>query len=192
MPSSRLTSAVDFPPINTLQSRDNLLFAEMFPLHLRLLLVIINYTYRSYLVNELTSGGKVIQYIVESALKDHIKNKSSKQILEVKVCDPAMGSGHFLLGALNYLTEAFIETLYDEAEDDLTIKHIEAKRKVLDNCIFGVDINSRAVKLAKMSLWLETAHINKKLERLDDQIRTGDSLISFKWKTIEYTILQAK
>ena len=125
----------------------------------------------------------IVQYIVKSTLEDHIKNKSSKKILEIKVCDPAMGSGHFLLGSLNYLTEAFIETLYDEAEGDLTITHPEAKRKVLDSCIFGVDINPRAVKLAKMSLWLETAHINEKLERLDDQIKAGDSLISFKWES---------
>ena len=127
----------------------------------------------------------IVQYIVKSTLKDHIKNKSSKKILEVKVCDPAMGSGHFLLGSLNYLTEAFIETLYAEAEGDLTITHPEAKRKVLDSCIFGVDINPRAVKLTKMSLWLESAHINKKLECLDNQIKEGNSLIDrdFNWES---------
>ena len=124
----------------------------------------------------------IVQYIVKSALKNQTKDKSSEKILEVKVCDPAMGSGHFLLGALIYLTEAFLEASDKEAEGDLKITHSEAKRKVLGRCIHGVDINPRAVKLAKMSLWLESAHINKKLRHLDDQIKTGNSLIDFRWK----------
>ncbi len=131
----------------------------------------------------------IVQYIVKEALGD-MSEKSSKEILNMKVCDPAMGSGHFLVVALKYLTSAYLESLADESSGDVKITQSEAKRRVLDACIFGVDINDRAVKLAKMSLWLESANIGYKLERLDDQLKVGDSLVgcmqgynlSFDWQ----------
>ena len=64
----------------------------------------------------------------------------------------------------------------------------EAKRIVLDKCIFGVDKNPRAVKLAKMSLWLESAHPGKKLERLEDQLFEGDYLKLNQIKDIDFYI----
>jgi len=123
----------------------------------------------------------IVQYIVEESLNPLTKGKSSVEILNLKVCDPAMGSGHFLVGALNYLTSSYLKALADESEGDLKITQPEAKRKVLDACIYGVDINPRAVKLACMSLWLESAFVQHKLERLDDQIKCGNSLESFAW-----------
>ncbi len=118
----------------------------------------------------------IVQYIVRETISPLCEGKSSKEILELKVCDPAMGSGHFLTGALNFLTREYLKALeLEKPSEDIPTKE-EAKRIVLDKCIYGMDINPRAVKLAKMSLWLESAHPGKKLERLDDQLFEQDTL----------------
>ncbi len=125
----------------------------------------------------------VVKYITRQTLANALKDKSSKEILEYTVIDPAMGSGHFLVAALEELTSHYFRALSREFEDTDNVDKVLAIRKVLDSCIFGVDLNPRAVKLAKLSLWLYTAHINAKLERLDDQLKNGDSLKPFfVWK----------
>ena len=119
----------------------------------------------------------VVNYIIEASIAPLLeKVKNAKQILELKICDPAMGSGHFLSGVLNYLTKVYREKLSDELMDDLSESFAQSARKVLDSCIFGADLNPRAVKLAKMSLWLSTAETSLKLENLDDQLKNFDSL----------------
>ena len=118
----------------------------------------------------------IVQYIVKETIGPLCEGKSSQEILDLKVCDPAMGSGHFLNEALNFITKKYLDALELEKPSEEIPTKAEAKRIVLDKCIFGVDINPRAVKLAKMSLWLESAHPGKKLERLDDQLFLGDSL----------------
>lgn len=131
----------------------------------------------------------IVRYIIDETLGPLIAEKKSKDILSLKVCDLAMGSGHFLVGSLNFLTKAYIEALSRESEGDLRITLPEAKRKILDSCIFGLDLNLRAVKLAKMSLWLESAYINNKLEKLDDQMICRNSLLDgVLWK--DYPELQ--
>lgn len=119
----------------------------------------------------------VVKSILERTISLAVAGKSSTEIIKVKVCDPAMGSGHFLAGALDFLARKYLEKLENETAGDLTIGLIEAKRLILNHCIFGVDLNQRAVKLARMSLWLETAVYNKQLEPLNDQLRCGDSLV---------------
>ena len=119
----------------------------------------------------------VVQYILEKVIGPEVIGKKSNEILNVKVCDPAMGSGHFLNGALNYITKSYLRALRDEQGDEFDMTVAKAKRIVLDRCIYGVDLNPRAVKLTKLSLWLESAHPESKLERLDDQIKFGNSLI---------------
>jgi type I restriction-modification system DNA methylase subunit len=118
----------------------------------------------------------IVQYIVQSCLDSKVKSLSSKGVLKLRICDPAMGSGHFLAGALDYLAKNYILKLDEESHEDIAVTIVEAKRLVLHNCIYGIDINSRAVKLAKMSLWLETAASNQQLEDLDDQLIVADSL----------------
>jgi tRNA1(Val) A37 N6-methylase TrmN6 len=133
----------------------------------------------------------VVNYIIENSISPLLKNiKSSKQLLELKVCDPAMGSGHFLSGVLDYLTKIYREMLTSELLDDLEESFTQSARLILDSCIFGVDLNPRAVKLAKMSLWLSTAESSRKLENLDDQLKIGNSLTTFQWKKEYKTIFQ--
>ena len=117
----------------------------------------------------------IVKYIVENTLGSICKGKTADEILSIKVCDPAMGSGHFLTAALRYLTERFLDKLGGEPQFRYRMP-TQAKRDVLESCIFGVDINPRAVRLAKMALWLETAYSGQSLERLDDQLMSGDGL----------------
>ncbi len=118
----------------------------------------------------------VVQSIVSNTIGPRIADLSSKELLSYVVCDPAMGSGHFLSASLNFLAKAYLLKLEKETYDDVALTLVDAKRLVLKSCIFGIDINSRAVKLAKMSLWLESATSSDQLDPLDDQIITKDTL----------------
>lgn len=127
----------------------------------------------------------VVKMMINDALKERIKELGPKELLNIKVIDPAMGSGHFLSGVLNFLTEVYRQKCSQlELECDESMQ--ETAREILHSCIYGVDLNPRAVKLAKLSLWLSTAVPGKKLENLDDQLKSGDSLKTFNFKK-EYT-----
>lgn len=119
----------------------------------------------------------LVKYIVKDALGPLCENKTSDEILGLSICDPAMGSGHFLGGALEFLTDKYREAKSEEIMDDVVESYAESARRVLNSCIHGVDINKRAVKLAKMSLWLTTAYKGNKLGKLDQQLINGNSLI---------------
>ncbi len=104
------------------------------------------------------------------------------RVLQLRVLDPAMGSGHFLIGACQYLAEEISThpcssvdglSATDDAETTLTYW----KRLVVERCLFGVDINPLAVELAKLALWLETVSISQPLTFLDHHLRVGNSLI---------------
>lgn len=124
----------------------------------------------------------LVRDIISNTIAPLCKGKNSNEILKIRVCDPAMGSGHFLIGALNFLTKKYIMALESEVSDGDLPSLEQAKRIVLDKCIFGIDLNPRAVKLAKMSLWLESAYSGKKLEKLDDQLKECDSLLNSDWR----------
>ncbi|MBC7317915.1 Eco57I restriction-modification methylase domain-containing protein [Candidatus Bipolaricaulota bacterium] len=100
-----------------------------------------------------------------------------EEILSIKVLDPAMGSGHFLVEATDFLARALIEALggapEESEEDDIRW----ARREVVERCIYGVDVNPLAVELAKLSLWLYTVAKNRPLSFLDHHLRVGNSLI---------------
>ena len=112
-----------------------------------------------------------------------------KQILDLKVCDPAMGSGAFLVEACRQLGEALIESwnAHDERpeipkdEDEV----IYARRLVAQRCLYGVDRNPVAVDLAKVSLWLVTLARDHALTFLDHALRHGDSLVGLSRRQIE-------
>lgn len=133
----------------------------------------------------------IVRMIVSQTLNPSLQKTKSKDILKLRVCDPAMGSGHFLAGCLTYLAEQYLERVESETNDDLQISLVQAKQLVLHNCIYGVDLNERAVKLAKMSLWLESASAGQKLEDLDDQLKCGDSISgAFNWQR-EFSFIES-
>jgi hypothetical protein len=111
------------------------------------------------------------------------------QILDLKVCDPAMGSGAFLVEACRQLGDALVSAwhTYEEVpaipadEDEV----IFARRLVAQRCLYGVDKNSMAVDLAKVSLWLVTLARDHALTFIDHALRHGDSLVGLSRKQIE-------
>ena len=97
-------------------------------------------------------------------------------MLNLKVCDPACGSGHFLIAASHRLAKyvAHIRTGDDEPSPEAIRS---ALRDVIGHCIYGVDINPMSVELCKVSLWLEAVEPGKPLSFLDHHIRCGNSLL---------------
>jgi len=103
--------------------------------------------------------------------------KPSEELLALKICDPACGSGAFLVAACRYLADRITEAWSREAqtlEDDPTR---EARRRVAQRCVYGVDRDGMAVEMAKLSLWLLTFARERPFGFLDHAIREGDSLL---------------
>jgi hypothetical protein len=125
------------------------------------------------------------------------------QFFNIKVLDPAMGSGHFLVQAVDYITDKALDFLngfpwnpvtahladvresivheMDEQGITIDIRRLTdvnlLKRHVLKRCIYGVDLNPMAVELAKVSLWLDCFTLGAPLSFLDHHLRCGNSLI---------------
>ena len=99
-------------------------------------------------------------------------------LLELTICDPACGSGAFLNQALDYLiTEhKYIDELQAKLFGDAMVLS-DVEKSILENNLFGVDINEESVEIAKLSLWLRTAQPNRKLNDLNNNIKCGNSLI---------------
>jgi len=111
------------------------------------------------------------------------------KILDVKVCDPAMGSGAFLVEACRYLADALVESWHAHGEaPDIPPDEDEvvfARRLVAQRCLYGVDRNPVAVDLAKMSLWLVTLAKDHPLTFVDHALRHGDSLVGLSRRQLE-------
>ena len=112
-----------------------------------------------------------------------------EQILELKVLDPAMGSGAFLVEACRQLAEALVRSWEvhsvrpDVPPDEDAL--LFAKRLVAQRCLYGVDRNELAAELGKLSLWLATLARDHEFSFLDHCIRHGDSLVGLDRRQIE-------
>ena len=109
---------------------------------------------------------------------------AAEAILSLTVCDPAAGSGAFLIAATNTLA-LHLARLRDGSRypSEQTVRN--ARRDVLANCIYGVDLNPMAVELCKVSLWINAAVEDKPLNFLDHHIKCGNSLIGATPKLLE-------
>lgn len=109
--------------------------------------------------------------------------RTPDQILAIKTVDIAAGSGAFLVAATRYLADRLLDAQRIhgptqtgvEVEDEQAV--IDARRQILDHCIYGVDINPMALEMAKLSLWLVTLDRNRPFGFLDDRLAVGDSLL---------------
>jgi hypothetical protein len=153
----------------------------------------------------------IVQYTLEPLVyigpaeglpKNEWKLKSAKEILALKICDMACGSGAFLVQATRYMAERLMEAweIAKQANpstpnitpeglpstggvneslipDDPAERKLYAMRLIAQRCIYGVDKNPLAVEMAKLSLWLLTMAKDKPFEFLDHNIRCGDSLV---------------
>jgi len=125
------------------------------------------------------------------------KLRTAREILDLKVCDMAMGSGAFLVEACRYLADRLIEA-WEAAGSPITIPYADpatgrvsehplpvdpeerlviARRCVAEQCLYGVDKNPLAVEIAKLSLWLTTLAKNRPFTFLDHALKAGDSLL---------------
>ena len=128
------------------------------------------------LVNELINS--TLEPIVEDRLDEAGNSPQAKQeaLLDITVCDPACGSGAFLIAANDYLAYELAKIKSESSyPDEGTIR--SARRDVVQHCLYGVDMNPMAVELAKVSLWINSAVEDRPLNFLDHRIRCGNSLV---------------
>lgn len=115
----------------------------------------------------------------------------AERVFELKILDPAMGSGHFLMSAVDYLTREIIDVQQRQATQQGIESVVEqhdvnwARRQVAQRCLYGVDLNPLAVELAKVSLWLRTFAADQPLAFLDHHLKTGNSLVGSDIEKIE-------
>lgn len=144
---------------------------------------------------------------LQTADRDEWKLKSSAEILDLKVADIAMGSAAFLVAAARYLGDRLIEAWVAEgdervrdytptgdglgADEDPVV--IEARRQIIEHCLYGVDINPMAVEMAKLSLWLVSMDPKRPFTFLDDRLAVGDSLLGItSLEQVEYMHMDPK
>jgi hypothetical protein len=159
---------------------------------------------------------KVIQLLRKDLAK--LEYQARETLLDIKLCDPAMGSGHFLVTTVDYITRKLVkildlypnhnpileqlECVKQEIISHLTQQGIEINpdklspdnllhRAVMKRCIYGVDLNPMAVELAKVSLWLHSFTVGAPLSFLDHHLRCGNSLIGCMAKDVQNEYLQA-
>jgi Eco57I restriction-modification methylase len=116
------------------------------------------------------------------ATRKSLSGSFADRVLGLHILDPAMGSGHFLIRTCQYLAEEIATSPFTsdpegEARPDDEASILYWKRRVVETCLFGVDLNPMAVELAKLALWLETVATDMPLAFLDHHLQAGDSLI---------------
>jgi hypothetical protein len=135
----------------------------------------------------------------EGTPREEWQLKSPAELLDLKVCDPAMGSGAFLVQVCRWLGERLVESWekveatgraidvdgvvhddqggFEPLPQDSEELMITARRLIAERCLYGVDINPLAVELAKLSIWLVTLSKDRPFGFLDHNLRSGDSLL---------------
>lgn len=135
----------------------------------------------------------------EGMPRDQWVLKSPAELLDLKICDPAMGSGAFLVQACRWLSDRLVEawsqveatgkTVSVDGEvleagvakeplpRDSEARTVIARRLIAERCLYGVDVNPLAVELAKLSIWLVTLAKGRPFGFLDHNLRSGDSLL---------------
>ncbi|QSV70453.1 MAG: restriction endonuclease [Aphanizomenon flos-aquae KM1D3_PB] len=153
----------------------------------------------------------VYEGVAEGKPQQEWRLKSAAELLQLKICDMAMGSGAFLVQTCRYLAERLVEAwenaekanpgkvvvapegtlsksvpqecvIPKEADERLTV----ARRIIADRCLYGVDKNPLAVEMAKLSLWLITLQKNRPFTFLDHAFKCGDSLIGVSLEQLRY------
>jgi len=160
-----------------------------------------HYTPKSLTESIVETTLEPIAYIgpAEGKPREEWKLKTPAELLELKICDPAMGSGAFLVQACRWLAERLVEAwaieeaaggfvtadgeVLDRADGadpmpkEPDERLLTARRLIAERCLYGVDVNPLAVELAKLSIWLITLARGRPFGFLDHNLRCGDSLL---------------
>ncbi|WP_246140452.1 Eco57I restriction-modification methylase domain-containing protein [Euhalothece natronophila] len=122
---------------------------------------------------------QLIKSALEPVIEDRLQNsqfRPEQALLSLKICDPACGSGHFLLAAARRIGKELARLRTGEAQP-VPEQLRKAVRDVIQNCIYGVDLNPLAVDLCKVALWIEGFCEGYPLNFLDHRIKCGNSLV---------------
>jgi hypothetical protein len=133
---------------------------------------------------------KVARRTLEPLLACLGEARTPEQILQLKICDPAMGSGAFLVAACRVLADEIVAAWTRRGEVERVIEQhgdalLHARRLVAQRCLYGVDKSETAVEVAKLSLWLVTMSRALPFTFLDHTLRHGDSLVGLNFRQIE-------
>jgi hypothetical protein len=112
----------------------------------------------------------------------------NEKILSLSIIDSAMGSGHFLVNAAyqvaNYIVNLLEANCWENEEINADVSYW--KRRVVENCIYGIDINNLSVLLARLSLWLISASNDKALSFIDHHLKCGNSIVGTTVDRVQY------
>ncbi len=123
----------------------------------------------------------IVDYLTRATLAPLTRNAGPRDILGLRLVDPAMGSGAFLVAACHHLAEAYELAMIREgschASEIGEAERASIRRLIAERCLYGVDVNPMAVQLARLSLWLTTLSADRPLTFLDHRLQCGDSLL---------------
>ncbi len=146
----------------------------------------------------------IVDYLVREALAPLVADKSAADIERLRVIDLACGSAHFLVGAARFLGARLFEAYWQEGQGDpppafypdrklSTEVHARwddegpawCKRRIVEHCLYGVDLNPAAVQLAQVALWIESLAGDRPLSFFAHHIRCGNSLLGSSLATFD-------
>lgn len=182
---SRILRPVDYRNLGTEELGS--VYESLLELHPELNVDAFTFSLKTYAGSERKTTGSyythpsLIRCLLDSALEpllnDALKSPDpEKALLDLKVVDPACGSGHFIIAAAHRIAKSLAIARTGEGEPPLEALR-GAIRDVVAHCIYGVDINPLAVELCKVALWLESLDPHKPLGFLDHKIKCGNSII---------------
>ncbi len=173
-------------------------------------------------MNDLRTKRTELKRASSSAIVKHLRDEvekleraASETLLDLKILDPAMGSGHFLVSTVDYLSDQIIAVLEQYRDDNPLYPQLRRiresikasmreqgldaqfirdeqltnrsllRRMVMKRCVYGVDLNDLAVELARLSLWLHSFTVGAPLSFLDHHLKWGNSLIGTRVTEVE-------
>jgi len=137
-------------------------------------------------------------------IDDKILKFIEEEVLSLSVLDPTMGSGHFLVNATNHIANFIVELLNETTNYTNNVKNelvdisgLDSnpaywRRRVVESCIYGVDLNPLAVELAKLCLWITTAFKEKPLSFLNHHLKQGNALVGVRISDLEKYLKKSK
>ena len=127
----------------------------------------------------------LLEFLLDLTLDPILDNACTKldpekALFDLKVCDPACGSGTFLIAAVRRIAERLATIRSERGKQKEDIKRA-ALREVSEKSSYGVDLNPLAVELSKVSMWLQALKLDKSLFPLNDHIKCGNSLLGIEF-----------
>jgi hypothetical protein len=119
-------------------------------------------------------------FLIRKTLAPLVEGRTASEILQLRVVDPSMGSGAFLVAACGFLADCCEHAMIRDGQwpgEASAADRASLRRQVAERCLYGVDLNPTAVQLARVSLWLTTLAANRPLTFLDHHLAAGNSLV---------------